>query len=262
MSIRLFGVLIAVLFTTTGCYVEDFQERAENSSEAQPPSVSRPNGFECRMTLSKGCFDGHILSETAFFVEGKEFFNADDFASPDRFAELVTLQRDGASLVAGQDFGLKLVSALDRNNFAPGFEYFLKGAGVRRGKVRADGNFAINDLSDGIYDLRVQKSIKFAVVEKLQTRAADETPSQPQPENPEPAEGSTTGDQPAEPATPQVPASDAPVALSKQFCATLYADLQLDIRRGQRSFESFDTYKMYVTDSECGATGAGTTLTF
>jgi hypothetical protein len=48
--------------------------------------------------------------------------------------------------------------------------------------------------------------------------------------------------------------------VGKQFCATIYADLQLDLRRNRRNFEQFDTYKMYVTDNECEATGSGTTL--
>jgi hypothetical protein len=274
MAIRTFGVLAALLLSTAGCYVDDLQERAPSTADADR------NGYDCRLTLSTGSFDGHILTETEFSIEGKTFFNADDLAVPTRFAELVTIKKDGVALKAGTDFDVVLVSQLGRDNFADDFEYFLNGEGTRSGAVRGDGNFSVNELREGLYDLRVQKAIRFRIVEKAtvaataepEAPAADEAPAVEPAEPAEPtAGGDTTEPAATEPAvtedasTQPSPAQPAAVPAAqpegKEFCATIYANTQLDVRRNKRAFVSFGDYKMYVTDNECGEAGEGTALT-
>lgn len=261
-SAKLLGVLAVSSLTLVSCYIDDLKDRAPIPVTAADSSRADVNGnHECRATLSKGCFDGHVLSETQFWIEGQEFFNADDLAIPARFMELVTIQKDGKTLKAGQDFTVQLVTPLDRASFAQGFEYVLDGDYFRRGKIRADGDFSINDLAQGSYDLRVQKGIKFLVIEKAVAVAPAQSGSPSPVPSPTPSEAVAPASG-REISVADSAATPAPAAtLAKQFCATIYSDTQLDVTRNRSTFEKFDNFKMYVTDNECADSGAGTTLT-
>jgi len=61
--------------------------------------------------------------------------------------------------------------------------------------------------------------------------------------------------------TPAPAASSRAAAVTKTYCGTLYADTTLDVRRGQRTWNTFSDFKLHVTDHVCAAGGNQTTLT-
>lgn len=230
MAFRAIILSAATLTLTTGCYVESMEDRAPGAqADAQPERV--PSEGNCHRDLTKGCFDGNIISMKEFHVDGKTFFNADDLET--RFNELITIaDKDGLALTAGEDYQLALQRPLGNRNYLSEFTYDLTGNFARQDKVRNDGNFSINDLPEGNYDLRIQRPVRFDVLTHV-TREPDA--SHPDVE-------------------PTVETK------KKSYCATIYADTVLEIRRATRSAGNFSDFQLHVTDNECSAEGNGTAL--
>lgn len=233
--------LYAAAFTgllATGCFVESTDTRAPNGGAEIARTGGKSSDVEagvCRFAIGKGCFDGHVLSRKEFYVDGREFFNADDF-SP-RFGELVSIDHGELKLAEGEKFQLTVHTKIDNDGFIDEFEYDLTGdnAVARRGAVRRTGNFSINDLPPGIYDLRVQKPIKFTVSGKVEQQATD-------------------------PANPDADPVRTVEEVSRKYCATLYQDTTIEVLKGQRAQETFTHYKLHVTDLECSADGNQTKI--
>jgi len=247
MAIRAILALATVATLVSGCYVDPGQQdRAPSTAggETVPNSSQDTSGSSltdqatCHYVIGRGCFDGHIAALQEFTVDGKQFFNADDLAT--RFSELLTVDSAGQPLAAGQGYKLTMLTPVDNQSFVTGFAYDLKGERPTSGQVRDNGNFSINDLPEGTYDLRVQKAVRF----ELSASAATS-----------PAANAAGDDVPS-------PSSVSPkAAVAKTYCATLYADTTLDVRRGQRTWNSFSDFKLHVTDNVCAAGGNQTTLT-
>ena len=221
----------------TGCFVEPAEDRAPGSgTEIVKPVRDTEESGVCRYAIGKGCFDGHVMNRKEFFVDGQEFFNADDLAP--RFAELISISSDELKLVEGEEFSLNLISKVDNDGFIEDFEYDLTGdnAFARRGKLLKNGNFSVNDVPQGFYDLRVQKPIKFSVTGNVQTLVTD-------------------------PATPDAEPTIKVEEVTRNFCATLYQDTTIEVVKGKRAQESFNNYKLHVTDTECAAGGNQTAIT-
>lgn len=235
MAFRAFIASAGIAALATGCYVETAEDRAPTPGGKSEPTRDAGDVGTCRYALGKGCFDGHVVAKQEFFVDGKQFFNADDLAT--RFHELVEVNAEGKALTAGQDFQLALTTPVDNNSFVSGFEYDLVGETTRGGKMKTDGGFSLNDLPEGVYQLRVQRAVKFDV-----TR--DETL---------PAEPVARDGQPAP--------EPRKVSVVKSYCATLYADTSVEVRKGKRTAENFGDFKLHVTDNECAAGGNRTSLT-
>ena len=228
--LRAGNVLVASLvLVQTACFVETSpNRRREQPGVATPatPAANLPLADDvpgtCRQSDDRGCFDGYLAVKKPFLVEGHAFFNADDLAT--RFAELVLPRAiDGAPAPAA--LRVSLTTPLDNASFGQGFEYLLTGAIVRSGRVRTDGTFAVNDLPDGSYELRIMRPVAFSLggsVPPPHATAADSHPPAP-----------------------------APV----QRCATLYADQTVDIRHGQRSYENFSDFRLHLADGPCSQGG-------
>jgi hypothetical protein len=235
----------------SGCYVDSMDQRApatgdkaqvERNTNEQDPGA-------CRTTFAKGCFDGYVLSKKDFFVDGRQYFNADDLAG--RFAELVKVEDEGVALVAGVDYQLALTTPLDNQSFIQGFEYNLTGDYPRSGKVRTNGNFAVNELPEGTYDLRVQRAIKFTVTRQVPV-VADDSIAAAEPQEPV-RDGATPAEEPA--AQPETQTE------VKTYCATIYADTVIEVRKGKRSFDNFGDFRTHITDHDCAVLGSSGGIT-
>jgi hypothetical protein len=236
MAFRAFLMATAAAAGLSGCYVETLDDRPPGApgEEVKGNDEDRSAG-DCRRALGKGCFDGHVVAKKEFFVEGTQYFNADDLAA--HFENLVAItDEQGAALTAGKDYQLKLVTPVDNQSFAQGFEYYMTGDTARTGKMRATGDFSINDLAEGTYDLRVLKAIRFTVTREV-TRPVPAPVDQPD----------------AEPTTEVV-------KVTTPYCATLYADTVLEVRRGERAWATFGDFRLHATDKECSAQGNQTTI--
>ncbi len=254
-SRSLYSGLLAAALIVSGCFVEPADDD-RHEADGQPlvgtddpgsPGISlgEQNG-RCRFTRSAGCFDGHVLSRQDFTVDGKAFFNADDFVM--RFHELLDLRREGQRLEHGTDYEIAELTSLDNTSFVQGFTYDISGVTARSGKVRTSGDFAVPELPEGSYALRVQRSVKFAVKLLAQPQ---ELPSSPTP-------AATGAEQPAG-AADGAAADPTVLTVTKSYCAVLYADADLDVRKGQRLYETFSSFNWRVSDQSCredGRTGA------
>jgi hypothetical protein len=205
---------------------------------------------QCRTTYAKGCFDGYILATKEFTVNGKQFFDASDLAT--RFGELISADVKG--------YQVALVSELDNQSFLQGFEYVLTGNSMLPGKARSNGGFSLNELAEGSYDLRVFRSVKFTA--SYPKAAAPAKPAEPAPAKPAEADGSVSTPLASEsaPATTDPGVQDAPEMVTKTYCATLYADTTVDVRRAKRSTETFSDFRLHVTEDECTAAGTSATI--
>ena len=261
--LRQWRAFSAALLLVSGCYVEPAKVDEQDAQKRK--AIPSDHGLEldhdvtsCRYTLSKGCFDGHVAAKTAFNIENKQFFNADDLAT--RFKELLNVQADGKRLNEGMDgYALKLLTALDNNSFVQGFTYELyNGPTPRMGNLRSDGNFSIDDLAPGNYDIRVSKSVKFMLTTTSGSNAGGSPTSVviPAGAGVPPASttppGNTLPPQPAKPANGQLlSAPEDGVHVTKIYCATLYADSSIGVRGGQRLWETLADFRLHVTDDQC-----------
>jgi hypothetical protein len=259
MRIRAIFATAAIGVLAAGCYLETADERAPDAGSNG--TALRDDVGQCQFKFGRGCFDGHVTARTAYFVDGKQYFNADDMAA--HFADLVRINdADGNSLTAGREFSLALVSQVTNGSFESGFEYFLTGGqdgsgGIAKsGKVTTNGDFSINDLPEGVYDLRVERAVKFNVV---MTPVASAPVAQPS-ASPSPADGEHPDTGANATAGTDAPVK-APAPDVRPYCATLYTDVSIEIRRGKRVWNSFNDYKLHVTDRECEASPSGATVT-
>jgi hypothetical protein len=279
MSWRIISAAMVFSGGMSGCYVETIDDQRDNIRGERPSAdqrIERGAGEgevgQCRFTAQKGCFDGHVISKKEFLVEGKAFFNADDLAT--RFGELITVERLGTQLRDGEDYRFELLTPMDNPSFLQGFEYYLIGSTVRSGNVRNNGVFNVNELGEGSYDLRLQKTIKFQVVGtvvKPPTTQVEPTAGQARPVE-QPAGDEQAAEEPAEqpageaadqPAGQQPQQSVEPVteAVTKTFCATIYTDTTIDVRRGERLWQPFNEFRLHLTDRDCPAAGSGRVVT-
>lgn len=230
MAFRAFLVSAAAMALTTGCYFETIDDRAPGAPGDSPRGTSlRGEDGTCKFSLSTGCFDGYIASKQDFTVDDKSFLNADILAT--RFHELIVVEGQNAAgedLQYGKDYKIELTTKVDNENFYSGFSYNLVGEVQRDQKLRT-GSFSIDKLLEGSYDLRVQRAIKFVIVQNV-TRQPDD--------------------------------GSAPIVeeVRYQRCATLYHDAIVDIRAGERTHENFNSFVIHVTDQECAADGHDTVI--
>jgi len=262
--------IAAAMVLVAGCYVEQTKDEAQDAQKRKKSAGETGLGLDqdaatCRFALGKGCFDGHAAARTPFYIEGKQFFNADDLAT--RFKELLNIQADGKKLSEGKGgYELKLLTALDNNSFIQGFTYELfNGPTPRTGNLRTDGNFSVDDLAPGTYDLRIGKAVKFTLTPLAEAGSGDpgagtippapptppthtsDAPAQPTPPNPR--------DTPAQPTKPTTGQPSTPAAgshgVTKVYCATVYADTTINVHPGQRLWYTLAEFRLHITDDQC-----------
>jgi hypothetical protein len=241
-----FAPWVAAGFTALGllvssCFVEplgESEKRLDQAGEETGVSTNLYDGADmCQYGIGRGCFDGYVGFKKDFFVAGRSFFNADDLAA--NFSQMLgeTLQvKDsrGNLLVAGQDYTAEMLSTLDQQSFTSGFNFELTGLMQRSGKILESGSFSVNDLLEGTYELRIQRPVRFKLNRNLAPKEAEI---------------------PAEPAkrSEAVAAETSPVE-SKTYCATLYQDSVVEVRKGQRSYQRLSDFKIHVSENECHLT--------
>lgn len=242
--------LTAATSALTACMVEAPSDDGSGKKQLLRPGADHgsrdPAG--CRFELGQGCLDGHVDARQQFFVEGKEFFDANDLAA--HFGALLHVQAGGKDITAGGANGYKLTLAtpLDDDSFVTGFGFDLSDQDVvRSGETRTDGAFAIDDLPPGSYNLRVLKSIKFTLAppDAASPTAPGATPT---PTNPTPV---------TPPATPQIAAADGTV---KDYCATLYEDQSVNVRESQQAAEMLSNFRLRLSSGDCDSGEGQTTI--
>jgi len=121
---------------------------------------------------------------------------------------------------------------------------------VRSGKIPENGAFSVNDLMDGGgYELRIQRPIQFGIKERVQRVPVALDPST--------MEGSPSGSQ----GKPSHEVPSESLSAQKVYCATLYQDTVVEIRKGMRTYEQLNDFKLYFSDSECSQRRPTATLT-
>ncbi len=223
-------LLLTSVLAFSGCYVEDVEDRSQTPSKRQNSSVfeATSSNDSCEMSARTGCFEGQITSAPNIFVNGIEFFDAEDLAN--RFDQIIDITNDeGVALVRDQDYQVELLTPFDNKNFTEKFEIYIKGDLTDTANIRSSGSFYFNNLPKGEYEVRVQRPIKFkvAAIQKQPSEAEAEADAQPEEEV-------------------------AVEAEEKVYCATLYQDVAIEISPGERSLgQVFDSFKLYITDVQC-----------
>ena len=245
-------VKLATLAVLTGCSVDvskDGETTGKRISIASDDRSTSRDSVSCRFVSGHGCLNGHAGAMQGFFVDGKEFFNADDLAS--RLHELLQVDKGGKLVAQGADgYRLALTTPLDNDSFISGFRYDLSGQVARSGELRRDGNFSSNDLPPGDYQLRIQRAVRFQLVTTLNT--ADQVPSEKEPTAPKdtgilipPAMHMATVNSQSDP---------------KSYCATLFSDHTISVRENQPAWININNFRLHVTAQECAQGEAQTTL--
>ncbi|MBM4252578.1 MAG: hypothetical protein FJ146_11455 [Deltaproteobacteria bacterium] len=212
--VRLLVANLAWLSIVTGCSV-DVTKDETYPNRRLTSAVDTVGLHGCRFALGRGCLNGHVGAMQGFLVDGHEFFNADDLES--RLGELIQVESQGQIVTQGTGgYAMTLITPLDNDSFVSGFRYDLSGQVARSGSVRADGQFSIDDLPAGEYQLRLQRAVRFLLESKLaQNQEPSETPA------------------------------------AKLFCATLYADNTISIRDHQSAWIDLNNFRLHMTAAEC-----------
>ena len=258
----------------SGCYV-DASKDGHAPLKRQPTSAHDPAQARhpeiCRFYNDNGCLNAHVDALQNFFVDGKEFFNADDLSN--RLHELIHVESHGKPLepdaIGAGGYKLTLTAPLDNDSFATGFSYDLTGPVARSGEIRQSGNFNSDDLPVGDYRLRVQRSVKFQLVKLASapaTPAPDQGNTQEPPTAPAHTDNAPTANSVALATEPdhasQAPTSDSkPIASAGKFyCATLYTDAEVSIRENQALWLNFNHFHLHLSANECNSAVLPTTL--
>lgn len=206
-----------------------YSQEAERTRDPSPRGTTQAGPGLCQYGIGRGCFDGYIGFKKDFFVGGQSFFNADDFAAS--FGELLQVKGpDGILLKPDQDFQVTFLTPIDQMAFVGGFEYELSGELQRSGKIPESGAFSASDLLDGTYELRIQRPIRFLLVKNQTTTPVSRPESK---------------DSETEAPLPQTE------TVTKGYCATLFQDAEVQIRKGFRTYERLNDFKLHLSDREC-----------
>jgi hypothetical protein len=208
-----------------GCYANGVDERQPTNPDEEIGLVgdapkTTPAGM-CKLTRGSGCIEGQIPAAPGILVDGKEFFDAEDFAA--NFSRVITVNSgDSKSTVTD----VKLVTAFDNKTFARGFFIAVKGDYAATAEARMSGNFFVNKLPEGEYKMRVSKPIRFEVTKS----------------------------------TPAADATAQPTIETKPFCGTLYGETTIDVRAKERTRMVFDDFDLYIADGQCPTDQEGIVL--
>lgn len=243
MARWVFGVMATL--GLSGCFVEPASDRiplpSEGGGEFEPL-----DGTRCQKRFSRGCVVGHI-PVIKIYVEGEEFHDADNLYH--RFSELVKVRDENGFLLASADYSFSMGTEFDTRTFAKGFEVYLTGGDYKTQSVSSSGEFVLDELAPGSYELRVQKPIKFTVTRQV----ASQPPVESEPSQDPVGESDPADDIAQEPVEPVEPVTSE---TTKTYCATLFADGSVDVRRGEMTRVEFNDFDLHITDQACEK-GAG-----
>jgi len=222
---RWFPVSASMLFVVAmvqGCFVDTTATKRSEDSFADGTGIYRNSGLNCRYDLFNGCIEAAIPAAPEVTVNGKAFFDANDLSS--QFEAVLADGAPKAQLDMIDSGGkIEFLTRIDNRAFHKGFQIYIKGESARSADALATGGFMIHRLPEGAYSVRVQKLIRYRI------RAAESSAEVTQQEVP-------------------AAASDATI-----YCATLYAEANVEVRANERLKYLFDDYELRVNQEGCSA---------
>jgi hypothetical protein len=176
-----------------------------------------PKDRECRLDEQSGCLVGQVIVAPTIYAEGREYFDAESLGRD--LPRLVAVQmRKDESAPKGREDELRLEPAITNDSFVRNFTVYLKGERAATTRVSERGSFRFNNLNEGTYDLRAQRSF----VVRL-----------PRHEHP-------TGEEALAPGNEIL------------VCATIYAEaLGLEVRAGEKLYQGFDSFNLKLSNGDC-----------
>jgi hypothetical protein len=224
---KLFVITLISTLLFSACYIESPQERATSPGNKMPSGEAGLTQVRdsCELTLDRGCIEGQITPSPRLFVNGQEFFDAEDLAN--RFAELITVADQSTSkMLQENEYELEFLNPFSNKSFTDKFEVYLKGDYAAVASLRQSGAFFFNRLPQGSYEVRAQRPIQFKLKKALVT---------------DPGEVNEDGD-----------AEDVVESVERLYCATLYQDIAVDVYPAERSERQlFDQFSLYLTEAKC-----------
>ncbi len=189
------------LLVASGCYVQ----------EADP--IPRDfNRGECRASKKTACLAGQVVVAPFVYLEGREYFDADDLGR--KFREVVAVQTESGETLTSADYDIQVVPEITNENFTRDFQVYVKGEKVFHTRANESGSFRINNLEQGDYSVRVQKKFMMKLSHKSNEAAS---------------------------ATEE-----------KTFCFVIYAeDSGLQLIPGEKQYRSLDNFRLQMLDQEC-----------
>lgn len=214
----LLAASMAFIPVIQGCFVDTSGTTRTTEDWADGTVAHRNSGLNCKFDSFSGCIEAAIPAAPEVTVNGKAFFDANDLSL--QFEELLNdaaPQEQVDQITAGGK--IELLTRIDNRAFHKGFQIYIKGESARSADALATGGFMLHRLPEGAYNVRVQKLIRYRI------RGA--------------AEGAEVSQ--AELAAPS----------ETQYCATLYAEANVEVRSGERLKYLFDDYELRVNKDGC-----------
>lgn len=174
--------------------------------------------IRCQHSYSSGCIEGTVLSAPDIYINNKIFEDSDDFAQT--FGDLVKVTDEKGNLIERDAYQLSLVTPLGNREFTKDFTVYIKGRDARQVGVLRNGQFYIDNLKYGVYEIRAQRKIRFKISRDVEV---------------EDGEGSLVTQ-----------------TQEKEYCATLKAEDTLHVYSGRRVSTIFEDFELTWRDRSCG----------
>lgn len=195
-----------------GCLIEP---GASSRADTNPDATG--SALTCRYTYSTGCLEAAIPPAPEVTVNGRAFFDANDLAA--QFGDLIREVAPAEQLaLIDQGGDIEFMTRIDNRAFHKGFQIFVKGEAAKSADALATGGFMVHRLPEGAYNVRVQKDIRYLIKPVV----------------------------PAEVFVEGLHDAGDPV-----FCATIYAEANVEVRAQERLKFLFDDYELRVNKGAC-----------
>ncbi len=223
MFIRVFIKIAFIVLAATGCSLEKWD--VENNDKTDPHLT------KCKKSESTGCVYGYVPSAPDLYVEGKKFFDVDELIS--NFDQLFEV-RDYAGKARARDaYSIHWKEEIDNDTFANGFNVYVKGSSAKNSSVLRNGEFSLNYLPEGYYDIRVQRVIELDI--KVVQNAG--------------SPGTVTAESEDSEAVSEESVESN--VKTHSYCIALYADNEVEIEEGKiANTLIFDRYKLEIKTCE------------
>lgn len=207
------ALALSTMLFFQGCMIDT---SATPRTEVNPDRAG--SGLNCRYSFSTGCLEAAIPPAPEVTVNGRAFFDANDLAS--QFEDLLKEVAPSEQLALMDQGGeIEFMTRIDNRAFHKGFQIFVKGEAAKSADALATGGFMVHRLPEGAYSVRVQKDIRYLI------------------------KGST-------PAPVKVQESILGAG-DPVYCATIYAEANVEVRAQERLKFLFDDYELRVNQGAC-----------
>jgi hypothetical protein len=197
----------AVALLLSSCFFD--AGSATRRTEDEYKADADATGFQCRYSLGTGCIEASIPAAPEVTVNGKPFFDANDLAG--QFEQVLAGSAPAVQAdLLSKGGKIEFLTRIDNKAFAKGFQIFIKGQTAHAADALATGGFMVHRVPEGAYNMRVQKLVKYKIVQ-------EQAPSEAEAEDP-------------------------------LFCATLHAEANVEVYAKERLQYLFDDYELFVAD--------------